>query len=205
MSETPPRVKRRKRSAEEARDEAMTAARELLLKGGPTAVTLAEVGRVVGMTHANVIHHFGSAAGLQTALMGRMVSDLGEALDEAVVLVRSDEAAPRRLIDIVFDAFDKGGAGYLAAWIVLSNNATHLEPVREAVQGLVNAIHEKFAGDGEMARPRITSAVLFMALCAFGDSVIGSPLRGMLDREDDAARKIVAALLPAFLIPEANL
>lgn len=183
----------------------MTAARELLLKGGPTAVTLAEVGRVVGMTHANVIHHFGSAAGLQTALMGRMVRDLGEALDEAVVLVRSDEAAPRRLVDIVFDAFDKGGAGYLAAWIVLSNNATHLEPVREAVQGLVNAIHEKFTDEGEMARPRITSAVLFMALCAFGDSVIGRPLRGMLEREDDAGRKMVAALLPAFLVPEANL
>ena len=60
-------LKRRKRSPEEAREESLAAARELLLTRGPKAVTLANVGQAIGMTHANVIHHFGSAADLQTA------------------------------------------------------------------------------------------------------------------------------------------
>lgn len=162
-------------------------------------MTVANVGKAIGMGHANVLHHFGSAADLQTALMGEMVSDLGEALDEAISLIRSDQAAPRRLTDIVFDAFGKGGAGYLAAWIMLSNHSARLEPVREAVQGLVAAIEEKFADEDDDARARITSAVLFMSLCAFGDAVIGEPLRFMLGREDAAARDMVAALLPQFL------
>uniref|UniRef100_UPI0013D23798 TetR family transcriptional regulator n=2 Tax=Pseudomonadota TaxID=1224 RepID=UPI0013D23798 len=84
---------------EAARLEALAAARALLLEGGPNAVTLKAVGEAIGMSHANVIHHFGSAAGLQSALMGAMVRDLADALTEAVDHVRSDDAAFRRLVD----------------------------------------------------------------------------------------------------------
>lgn len=191
-------AKRRKRSPEEAREEALAAARELLLTSGPKAVTLTNVGKAVGMTHANVIHHFGSAADLQTALMGAMVKDLTGALEEAVAHVRSDEAAPRQLIDIVFDAFERGGAGRLAAWIALSHDLAHLEPVREAVGSLVVAIMDRAQLEDEAARRRITSAVLLIALVAFGDSVIGEPLREMLGRDGEAARRVTARLLPAF-------
>ncbi len=199
ISEAAPAAKkRRKRSPEEAREEALTAARELLIESGPTAVTLAAIGKRVGMTHANVIHHFGSAAGLQSALMGSMVRDLTVALGDAVAHVRSDSAAPRALIDIVFDAFDKGGAGRLAAWIALSGDLGHLEPVRQAVTDLVEAIAEKFADEGDSGRKRIQSAVLLIALMAFGDSMIGGPLRGMLGAEDEAGRSITAQVLPSF-------
>ena len=75
----------------------------------------------------------------------------------------------------------------------------HLEPVRAAVQDLVDAISEKFADEGVDARPLIKRAVLFIALCAFGDAVVGAPLRDMLEQDDDMARDIVARLLPAFL------
>ena len=190
--------KRRKRSPEEAREEALAAARELLLTGGPKAVTLTNVGKAVGMTHANVIHHFGSATELQSALMGSMVGDLANALEEAVAHVRSDSAAPRQLVDIVFDAFDNGGAGMLAAWIALSQDIGHLEPVREAVRSLVRAIEERTRVNDDAAHRRVTSSVLLIALCAFGDSVIGDPLREMLGRDKEAARRITARLLPTY-------
>lgn len=194
----PPPKKRRKRSPEEAQGEALTAARLLLIEGGPNAVTLAAVGKAVGMTHANVIHHFGSAAGLQSALMGSMVRDLALALNDAVAHVRSDAAAPRALIDIVFDAFEKGGAGSLAAWIALSQDLSQLDPVRKAVSDLVEAIAERFADEGDSGRKRIQSAVLLIALMAFGDSLIGGPLRDMLGADAAAGRRITAQLLPSF-------
>jgi hypothetical protein len=131
--------------------------------------------------------------------MGSMVRDLTDALGETVALLRSEAGAPRAVTDSVFDAFEKGGAGRLAAWIVLSGDLKHLEPVRAAVQDLVNAIHERMA-EGEATRHRITGAVLFIALCAFGDAVIGGPLRDMLGRDEDSARRIVARLLPTFLL-----
>ena len=192
--------RRRRRSPEEARREALVTARALLLSGGPGAVTLSAVAGEIGVTHANLIHHFGSAAGLQSALMGSMVSDLAQALDTAVVRLRTDEGAPMEVVNAVFDAFSEGGAGRLAAWIALSGDLSRLEPVRAAVLDLVEAIRDKLGDPDGQARDRISSAVLFIALSAFGEALIGPPLRDMLDRPEDASRKVVAGLLPHFLI-----
>jgi TetR/AcrR family transcriptional regulator, repressor for neighboring sulfatase len=193
-------TRRRRRLPEEARREALASARALLLSGGPDAVTLSAVAGEIGVTHANLIHHFGSAAGLQSALMASMVADLTQALDEAVARLRTDEGAPLELVNAVFDAFSSGGAGRLAAWIALSGDLSHLEPVRAAVQNLVDAISDKMGVQDAQARQGMGAAVLFIALSAFGEALIGPPLRDMLDQPDDAARRVVASLLPRFLI-----
>ncbi|MFT4252761.1 MAG: TetR/AcrR family transcriptional regulator [Caulobacter sp.] len=193
-------TRRRRRLPEEARREALVSARALLLSGGPDAVTLSAVAGEIGVTHANLIHHFGSAAGLQSALMASMVADLAQALDEAVARLRTDEGAPLELVNEVFDAFSTGGAGRLAAWIALSGDLSHLEPVRAAVQNLVEAISDKMGVLDAQARQGMGAAVLFIALSAFGEALIGPPLRDMLDQPDDAARRVVASLLPRFLI-----
>lgn len=192
------RTTRRRRTPDEARTEALRSARGLLLKDGPDAVTLQNVAHDIGMSHSNILHHFGSAAELQSALMAMMVNDLARALDEAVAHLKSDAGAPRTLVDMVFDAFDKGGAGRLAAWIALSGNTDHLDPVARAIDDLVRAIEEKFANELGDPHLGVTSAVLFLGLMAFGDAVIGEPLKDMLDRERAAPRKISAILLPRF-------
>lgn len=196
-----PAQKRRKRLGAEVREEGLAAARKLLLAGGPAAVTLASVGAEIGMSHANVLHHFGSAAGLQSALMGSMINDLTGALDDVVTHLKTDAAAPRSIADRVFDAFDKGGAGALAAWIVLSGEVEHLEPVREAVRELVAAIAAQ--SDDPGTEERVRGAVLMMAVCAFGDAVIGPHVRDMLGEPDDSMRALVARMLPMFLVPPA--
>lgn len=191
--------KRRKRQGREVREQGLIAARALLLAGGPAEVTLAKIGHAIGMSHANVLHHFGSAAQLQAALMGSMINDLTVALNDVVTLLKTDAAAPRTVADLVFDAFDQGGAGQLAAWIILSGEVQHLEPVREAVQSLVQAI----AGENldEEGQERVRSAVMMMAIAAFGDAVMGPYARDMLGRKDDAMRDLIARILPLFSIP----
>lgn len=195
------RTVRRRRSGEEAREAALASARKLLIEKGPDAVTLKAVAADIGTTHSNLLHHFGTAADLQAALMSRMVRDLSVALEGAVTHLRSDEGAPRALIDQVFDAFEKGGAGRLAAWIALSGNFDHLGPVREAVADLVDAVNEKFSNESEDARIPVTSAVLFIAYMAFADAVIGEPLKDMVERERTAGRRLAAGLLPKFFLP----
>ncbi|MBN9788072.1 TetR/AcrR family transcriptional regulator [Pseudonocardia sp. TMWB2A] len=192
------RPRRRKRNGDEAREEGLVAARKLLLEGGPGAVTVANVGKQIGMSHANVLHHFGSAAGLQSALMGSMVRDLTSAIDETVQQIRKDEGAPRLVVDQVFDAFDKGGAGQLAAWIALARDFEHLEPIRDAVQALVAAFKEKMTGVD--TDDHIRGAVLMVALCAFGDAVIGPHLRDMLGQSDEEMRAITAKILPVLIM-----
>src|SRR5262249_40267927 len=154
MSTTPAQHSRsrRRRSAEEVRRAALVEARELLLSRGPDAVTLKAVAERLAMTHSNLLHHFGSAAELQSALMGAMVRDLNQALLSAVEQVAEDGDAPRALVDKVFDAFDAGGAGRLAAWMALTNNVDHAAPIRDAVLDLVNGIEGRFADTSKNAR-----------------------------------------------------
>lgn len=189
--------RRRRRSASEAREEAIASARKLLLKHGPEGVTLMAVADDLGMTHGNLIHHFGSADELQSALMVAMVHDLTDAISKAVGRVKSDEASARALVDAVFDAFDQGGAGMLAAWIALSQRHAHLEPIRAAVAELVDAIDKKSGTSPDKPR-RIQSAILIITLCAFGDAVIGPQLREMLGRDPDSVRRVTTRLLPSF-------
>lgn len=191
--------RRRRRTAEESRREALASARILLMKGGPEAVTLHAIAQELGVTHATLLHHFGSAAALQSELIAMMVRDLSEALGAVISRVRTDRGAPLEIVSEVFKAFDEGGAAHLAAWVALSRDLSHLEPIRAAVQDLVKAIGERIGDDGR-GQARIASAVLLIALTAFGDALIGAPLRDMLGRPDDATRKMVAGLLPIFLV-----
>ena len=193
--------RRRRRTPDEARAEALACARRLLIARGPSGVSLQSVAREIGVTHGNLSHHFGSAAQLQSALMAAMVRDLAVALESAVVHIRADDA-PRALIDIVFDAFGEGGAGRLAAWIAVSNRYEHLEPIREAVGELSVALAERIraeeGADGGERLLRVTTALLFIALCAFGDAVIGIPLRDMVGRDADSVRRLATHLMSSL-------
>ena len=61
-------ISRKRLNPEESRSVALEAARRILLADGPQAVTLKAVAAEIGRTHANLLHHFGSAAGLQAEL-----------------------------------------------------------------------------------------------------------------------------------------
>jgi TetR/AcrR family transcriptional regulator, repressor for neighboring sulfatase len=197
--ERPAGAKRRKRTPEEARREALDAARGLLLSDGPQAVTLARVGAAIGMSHTNLIHHFGSAGALHSDLMAAMVRDLAEKLDVLIQDVQTGAVAPLAIVDQVFDVYDKGGGGHLAAWIAMEREFDHLEPIGQAVTDLVGAIEGHFPALQD-ADIRIRSVVLLVAIAAFGDAVIGPQLRGMLDQKPDATRQILARMLPLFFL-----
>jgi TetR/AcrR family transcriptional regulator, repressor for neighboring sulfatase len=186
---------RRRRSAEEVRKAALAEARTLLLASGPGAVTLKAVAERLDMTHSNLLHHFGSAGELQSALMGAMVRDLNDALLLAVANVTDDAQGPRTLVNKVFDAFDAGGAGRLAAWMALTNNVEHVGPIRDAVLDLVNGIEAKFRDQAPDARQRVVADVLLIALLAFGDAVVGQQLAAILGLGREATRALTAQLL----------
>ena len=193
-------TRRRRRTPEEAKREALASARKLLLQGGPEAVTLAAIAKEIGVTHAALLHHFGSAAGLQSELIAMMVQDLGNALGALVSRLRTDRGAPLEVVSEVFRAFSEGGAARLAAWVALSGDLSHLEPIRAAVVDLVDAVGERLGDTDGQTRSRVSAAVLLIAVSAFGDALIGAPLREMLGRPDDATRRVVAGLLPIFLV-----
>lgn len=198
--------RRIRRTPLEARTLALASARRLLLADGPDAITLQAVASDLGMSHTNLIHHFGSAAGLQSELMRQMMSELTTAIESAVMRLRAGKGEMRDFVDIVFDAFDRGGAGRLAAWLILSGEADRLAPVGDVVRDYIDSV-ERGAGekaDMQQVHASVTSATLFVTMAALGDAIIGNHMRRMVGRERDAVRKIISSLLPLVADGRAN-
>ena len=197
-------VPRVRRTPEEARTLALTSARRLLLAEGPDAITLQAVASDLGMSHTNLIHHFGSASGLQSELMRQMVSELTTTIESAVMRLRTGKGEVKDFVDIVFDAFDRGGAGRLAAWMALTGESMHLAPIGEVVRDYIDSVERAAEGDAATIHERVTSATLFVTVAALGDAIIGNELRKMVGREREAVRKLMGALLPAVLAAQPN-
>ena len=188
-------IQRRRLSPDESRAAAIAAARELLLEAGPQAVTLKAVADRVGRTHANVLHHFGSAAALQSELAKSISDSVTAGIAEAVVRARHGEADPREIVDKTFDAFGREGAGALAAWLILMGDRQALQPVLDAIHKLVDEL-----GDGHGDRP-VHETTLWLVIAALGDSLLGTLMADALGLPRDTARKVARHHLIAATRP----
>ena len=184
-------ISRKRLNSEESRSAALEAARQLLLEQGPQAVTLKAVAAKVGRTHANLLHHFGSAAGLQAELALSIAQRVTGSIAEAVERARSGERDVREVVDGTFDAFDREGAGALAAWMILSGNRDALDPILDSIRGLVAQLR---VGHEEHHVPEST---LWLVLAALGDALLGEPITSALGLQRDVARRIATDALRA--------
>lgn len=179
---------KRRLSPEASRSAALDAARDLLIDAGPQAVTLKAVASRMGRTHANLLHHFGSAAGLQQALMTAMAERITEEIGAAVMKARAGEGSPRDVVDMTFNAFERGG-GALASWMILSGNDNALDPVLEAIHRLVDRLGE---GHEDLEVHRET---LNLVLLALGHALLGEQMAAALGLPDTTAREMAAEQL----------
>jgi AcrR family transcriptional regulator len=130
-------ISRKRLDAEESRSAALDAARRLLVEQGPQAVTLKAVAAEVGRTHANLLHHFGSVAGLHRALAEDIAHTVSASITEAIGKRRRGEASERDVVDAMFDAFHAERVGELIGWIALTRQREALEPVVDTIRSIV--------------------------------------------------------------------
>jgi AcrR family transcriptional regulator len=189
---------RRRLAPEESRRVALEAARQQLIEGGPQSVTLKSVAARIGRTHANLLHHFGSAAGLQQELAAYLAVGICETITVAAYARRHGEASPRDLVDLTFDAFDSGGAGALASWILLNGQQAAMIPVIETILRLM----QEFAPDevGQTPdRKALHGMVHTMIVMALGDALMGAQLAGALGVPRTAPREAAAQWLDSLV------
>jgi AcrR family transcriptional regulator len=182
-------------SKQDSQEHALAAAREILIEQGPQAVTLKAVAARIGRTHANVLHHFGSAHGLQTALASSLAERITAKIADAVQAVRRGDLNPRAIVELCFDAFSKEGAGPLASWMILSGDVDALSPILKAVHSLVD----------ELTVPgykSVANVTLALTLTALGDALLGGPMAEELGLERDTARELAFEQLMAMMGPD---
>lgn len=194
---------RRRLSSAESRSAALQAARDLLLQEGPQSVTLKAVADRIDRTHANVLHHFGSALGLQEALAEHLAKSVSESVRDAVNARRAGIGSPREVVEIAFDAFDREGGGALVSWILLTGNEESIEPIIDTIRDLVDEIHPS---EGEAEGSRIMrEATLSLILMALGNALMGRSFAKSLRVSQDVAFSRAEEMLTASCIKAGEL
>ena len=184
-------IVRKRFTPEESRATALEAARALLIESGPQAVTLKAVASRMGRTHANLLHHFGSAAELQGALAGSLAEQVCATIAGVVLKARRGEADSRVIGDMTFDAFNQQGAGALCTWMIMSGNVDALNPILDSIHKLMDQLSEGNE-DGMMHEDTLT-----LVLLAMGDALMGAPMAKALNLPREAARDIAHKILMA--------
>ena len=183
-------LKTRKRlSPEESRAAAVAAARTLLREEGVAAITLKAVGKRIGRTHANLLHHFGSVAGLHQALAEDIALTVSTSITEAIGKRRRGEASERDVVDAMFDAFASERVGELIGWIALTRQRSALDPVVSTIRSIVSDFRD--AGD---PRP-MDRVTLGLVLLAIGDSLVGEEVAAASGLKREAVRDDAVGLI----------
>ena len=181
-------IPRTRLSSEVSRDAALDAAQALLVELGPAAVTLKAVAGRIGKSHGTLLHHFGSAGGLQSALALRLAEQITARIGDAVLSSTPGQADHRAIVDLVFSAFTAEGGGALAAWMIANGDQAALNPMFGIIRKLIDRL-------GERAQASIREGALGLILLALGDALMGQAVAEALGVPREAARHVAVRLI----------
>lgn len=167
------RTKRMRRSPAEARAAVLDAARARLLAHGLEGLKIAAVARDAGMSHATLIHHFGSSLGMRDALIESMTAEL---LGEFVALLDDDKPMPAERLEAMlvklFATLSDDRHAQLFAWLTVEppqpriDAADYDRTTRDLLSVLLDRVRRR---DG--ARPLDADAARFGAALAVTTAV----------------------------------
>ena len=197
-----PRVKRLRRTPEEARRLILETAQSLIASTGPEGLRLQDIAAGAGISHSLILHHFGSREGLVRALTRQAVAELR---DKLVAAMASGEASVELQLDRVFNAFRDGLAQRLA-WLATVDPGGGAEGTQMILRDIADRLHPRriaAAPPGAVIPRDDTDALIHLvATAAFGDALFGAQLHRSAGlpattETDRGFRRWLAALIRA--------
>ncbi len=149
-----------------------------------------------GVSHPNVLYHFGSVAELQAQLAQRVAVRLASEVASAFEAGISDTMPIEQAVEAVFRVFDDCGYARLLAWLELSRNKPTWEALSEklAVLSAVVVAHPALQGDANAsARRRVVPVIELVILAAIGFGLSGRTVSDLFPH--DERRPSVARVL----------
>ncbi len=161
---------RRRRTPEQAREEILTAAGELIARHGPDGVGLRQVAEAVGVTHGLVTHYFGTYRALAREVLARENGRHHERVREQI---RADAGVPYAdaVTGVLLETLTDERYVRLWAWSTL--HAEDVDPatsgnLRELVDAMQTGIRTVLPQAQLPDRDRIESTVLLGLSAAYG-------------------------------------
>ncbi|MCR9278354.1 MAG: TetR/AcrR family transcriptional regulator [Pseudomonadaceae bacterium] len=180
-----------RRTPEQARELLLSIAAERLRDIGLKGLNVKDVAAAAGMSHATLLHHFGSAEAMQQALVQRLTQSLVTDLVDALQGPASQE--PAEICRGLFTAMARDGHARLAAWVNVTEQAlpTGLDQ-RDLFADLVEALRDRLGLDSlDEAR----QTVVMVASAAIGFELVRDALPGVVGLSEEQTDSF-----PAWLV-----
>ncbi len=186
---------KRRRTAEESRSLILETAAQRLRKYGLEGLNITGVAEDAGISHATLIHHFGSSGEMRDALADKMTFDL---IGDLVRAMESPNVSPTELTRNVFAALAEGGHAKLLAWraIEQSGESRDLTVVRELFDRLLATTQKVVQAD---TRESLQHYILLIGTAAIGFGIAGEVLADLLGMSEDTVQEF-----PAWLTQHIN-
>ena len=173
---------RKRRSPDAARREILIAAQERLRQFGIDGLNVVDVARACGMSHATVLHHFGSTAGMRRALVTHMTAQLLE--DIITSLQQNPALEPPQMLHGLFQTLSTGGHTKLLAWLSLAGDELTPEEAPGALlaqhfKALIPVIAERLP-PSPRREEHARRVVFLIATAAIGSGVGGALLPAVI-------------------------
>ena len=173
-----------RRSPEAARKHIIEAARRLLIAEGPRALKLQRVGKEAGMSHASVVHYFGSIEGLTKEVMKDSHRSLRESLRQDWLDAKTP-AERAAHIDQALGSLSDRDQGRLT----LSLLSCGLDPFPSPEELGLASIAELLTSSMDVPQEEAQNMVLAHVLIMLGEAMVGREMRTRLGVEDTEASR----------------
>jgi AcrR family transcriptional regulator len=172
--------RRKRRSADDARDEILAAAERHLIAQGPAGLRLQELAAEVGVSHPAILHHFGSREGLVSAVVERAVGKLQQDLMAAIAGSSSDQYPGLSVLERTYQTLATEGHARLMAWLLLEGYEPLDSPaIRAHWSQIIDTTHAArvaITKKADLSREDTAFTVMLTALAMFAQALGGPAL-----------------------------
>lgn len=186
---TKPRIRR---DGAVVRAAILDAAERRLIEAGPAALRLQDVAADAGISHPNVLHHFGSREGLISAVIARSLDAMNRQLVEGISRSTGKADQLTAVLDSVFEVMSKAGHGRLIMWLSLAGHdiSSGGVPLTDVVEA-AHALRKTRTCSTRRPSKQDTANVVMLAAIALTGATVHLPslLRQLGQPVDEASSK----------------
>ena len=166
---------RQRRTAEQSKANILEVAEKRLRQHGLEGLNVTAVAQEAGISHATLLHHFGTVDGMREALADQMFLSLIRDMVDAV----SASVPPAEITQRLFDTLSEGGHATLLAWRKVDSSRQRKDPtpVAELFTRLMDTATESL--DEESAED-VRRMFYLVSCAAIGHGLSGAVLADVM-------------------------
>jgi TetR/AcrR family transcriptional regulator, repressor for neighboring sulfatase len=186
-------VKRKRRTPEEARREILSASATIVLNEGPGALKIKTVAAFIGISHPTILHHFGSAEGLLSALQQDMTLQIRRVFFSAMNNVPKN-ADRMSIFHNILEVISNKEHGAILAFLL----ATGVDPFPPKEDRGLEKIALMLGEDRPYPISELKRIILTVLLATYGESLLGDHLRQRMGLAEQSPTELRTWMLDIF-------